>query len=183
MAMGKNSMGRCALHIAVLGENEEMVRYIARTYPETLRIGDNVRVDFISRQKDRVYFILKVKSSQIGFIVRCVYTFNVLFLVGENCLTLCNGFTICRTTKQRSYKSGCETHSQRFSKKSLSRNRSKWRSINGNDRWLEFPEITATLLLFHEQIGYRETSRRRGKFRQVDADRCSPYRVIVRLHL
>lgn len=51
LAMGKNSMGRCALHIAVLRENEEMVRYIARTYPETLRIGDNVRVDFISRQK------------------------------------------------------------------------------------------------------------------------------------
>ncbi|XP_050591645.1 uncharacterized protein LOC126922799 isoform X6 [Bombus affinis] len=42
LAMGKNSMGRCALHIAVLRENEEMVRYIARTYPETLRIGDNL---------------------------------------------------------------------------------------------------------------------------------------------
>lgn len=50
------------------------------------------------------------------------------------------------------------------------------RRFSGNDRCLEFPEITATLLLFHEQIGYRETSRRRGKFRQVDrsddADRC-----------
>ena len=42
LAMGKNSMGRSALHIAVLRENEETVRYIARMYPETLRIGDNL---------------------------------------------------------------------------------------------------------------------------------------------
>lgn len=42
LAVGKNSLGRCALHIAVLWENEEIVKFIARTYPETLRIGDNV---------------------------------------------------------------------------------------------------------------------------------------------
>ncbi|XP_043787495.1 uncharacterized protein LOC122712158 isoform X2 [Apis laboriosa] len=42
LAMGKNSMSRCALHIAVLRENIELVQYIARTYPETLRIGDNL---------------------------------------------------------------------------------------------------------------------------------------------
>ncbi|XP_076478927.1 uncharacterized protein LOC117154699 isoform X2 [Bombus vancouverensis nearcticus] len=42
LAMGKNSMGRCALHVAVLRENEETVRYIAKMYPETLRIGDNL---------------------------------------------------------------------------------------------------------------------------------------------
>ncbi|CAL7950364.1 unnamed protein product [Xylocopa violacea] len=42
LAMGKNSMSRCALHIAVLRENEELVEYIAKTYPETLRIGDNL---------------------------------------------------------------------------------------------------------------------------------------------
>ncbi|XP_076640102.1 uncharacterized protein LOC143351908 isoform X2 [Colletes latitarsis] len=42
LAMGKNPMSRCALHIAVLRENEEMVEYIAKTYPETLRIGDNL---------------------------------------------------------------------------------------------------------------------------------------------
>lgn len=45
LAMGKNSMSRCALHIAVLRENEELTQYVARTYPETLRIGDNVRID------------------------------------------------------------------------------------------------------------------------------------------
>lgn len=43
LAMGKNSLSRCALHIAVLHENKELVLYIAKTYPETLRIGDNVR--------------------------------------------------------------------------------------------------------------------------------------------
>lgn len=50
--MGKNSMGRCALHVAVLRENEETVRYIAKMYPETLRIGDNVRVNFETEGQD-----------------------------------------------------------------------------------------------------------------------------------
>lgn len=48
LAMGKNSMSRCALHIAVLRENIELVQYIARTYPETLRIGDNVKINLIN---------------------------------------------------------------------------------------------------------------------------------------
>ncbi|XP_076679367.1 uncharacterized protein LOC143374797 isoform X4 [Andrena cerasifolii] len=42
LAMGKNPMSRCALHIAVLRENEELAEYVAKTYPETLRIGDNL---------------------------------------------------------------------------------------------------------------------------------------------
>lgn len=42
LALGKNSMGRCALHIAVLRENEKLVKFIVRMFPETLRIGDNV---------------------------------------------------------------------------------------------------------------------------------------------
>lgn len=42
LAVGKNSIGRCALQIAVLLENEELVKFIAKTYPETLRIGDNL---------------------------------------------------------------------------------------------------------------------------------------------
>lgn len=42
LAVGKNSISRCALHIAVLRENIELVKFIAKTYPETLRIGDNV---------------------------------------------------------------------------------------------------------------------------------------------
>lgn len=51
LAMGKSSMSRCALHIAVLREDGELVEYIARTYPETLRIGDNVSsVNLINRR-------------------------------------------------------------------------------------------------------------------------------------
>lgn len=42
ITFGKNVYGRCALHIAVLRENAEIVEYIAKTYPETLTIGDNV---------------------------------------------------------------------------------------------------------------------------------------------
>ncbi|XP_071575413.1 uncharacterized protein [Temnothorax nylanderi] len=42
LAVGKNSIGRCALHIAVLREDEELVKLIAKMYPETLRIGDNL---------------------------------------------------------------------------------------------------------------------------------------------
>ncbi|XP_015428523.1 PREDICTED: uncharacterized protein LOC107185372 [Dufourea novaeangliae] len=42
LAMGKNPMSRCALHIAVLRENEDLVEFVAKTYPETLRIGDNL---------------------------------------------------------------------------------------------------------------------------------------------
>lgn len=48
LAMGKNSMSRCALHIAVLRENIELIQYIAKTYPETLRIGDNVKINLIN---------------------------------------------------------------------------------------------------------------------------------------
>lgn len=42
LAMGKNSYGRCTLHVAVLCQQEEMVDYIANTFPDTLQIGDNV---------------------------------------------------------------------------------------------------------------------------------------------
>lgn len=42
LAVGKNSIGRCALHIAVLQENKELVKFITKMYPETLRIGDNL---------------------------------------------------------------------------------------------------------------------------------------------
>lgn len=44
LALGKNTTGRCSIHIAVLCEHEDVVRYIAKTYPETLRTGDNVSV-------------------------------------------------------------------------------------------------------------------------------------------
>ncbi|XP_063974585.1 uncharacterized protein LOC135161174 isoform X4 [Diachasmimorpha longicaudata] len=42
LAVGKNTVGRCSIHIAVLCEHVDIVRYLANTYPETLRIGDNL---------------------------------------------------------------------------------------------------------------------------------------------
>lgn len=45
LAIGKNSYGRCSLHIAVLCQQEEIVDYIANTFPDTLKIGDNVSLD------------------------------------------------------------------------------------------------------------------------------------------
>lgn len=44
IAFAKNVYGRCAIHIAVLRENAEIVEFIAKNYPETLTIGDNVRI-------------------------------------------------------------------------------------------------------------------------------------------
>lgn len=35
-------IGRCAAHIAVLKENEEIVEYIASRYKQSFRVGDNV---------------------------------------------------------------------------------------------------------------------------------------------
>ncbi|XP_029157035.1 uncharacterized protein LOC114929616 isoform X1 [Nylanderia fulva] len=58
LAVGKNSFGRCALHIAVLWENEELVKFIARTYPETLRIGDNL-------EKTALHYAMGVPSVEV----------------------------------------------------------------------------------------------------------------------
>lgn len=44
LAIGKNTYGRCSLHIAVLCQQEEIVDYLAITFPDTLRIGDNVSI-------------------------------------------------------------------------------------------------------------------------------------------
>lgn len=42
LAIGKNSYGRCTLHIAVLCQQEEIVDYLANSFPDSLHIGDNV---------------------------------------------------------------------------------------------------------------------------------------------
>ncbi|KAK0085676.1 hypothetical protein PV325_004622 [Microctonus aethiopoides] len=42
LAVGKNSLSRCSLHIAVLAEHTDIIKFIAKSYPETLRIGDNL---------------------------------------------------------------------------------------------------------------------------------------------
>ncbi|XP_044261810.1 uncharacterized protein LOC123009499 [Tribolium madens] len=42
LAIGKNSYGRCSLHIAVLCQQEEIADYLANTFPDTLKLGDNL---------------------------------------------------------------------------------------------------------------------------------------------
>lgn len=42
LAIGKNSYGRCTIHVAVLCEQEEIVDYLAINFPDTLNVGDNV---------------------------------------------------------------------------------------------------------------------------------------------
>lgn len=42
LARAKNSKGQTALHIAVLAENEELIKLITDAYPEVVNIGDNV---------------------------------------------------------------------------------------------------------------------------------------------
>ncbi|CAH1977106.1 unnamed protein product [Acanthoscelides obtectus] len=42
LSIGKNSYGRCTLHIAVLCQQEEIVDYLANSFPDTLKLGDNL---------------------------------------------------------------------------------------------------------------------------------------------
>lgn len=42
LAIGKNSYGRCTLHVAVLCQHEEIVDFLSNTFPDTLNVGDNV---------------------------------------------------------------------------------------------------------------------------------------------
>lgn len=43
LTMAKNVRSRCSLHIAVLSQNEEIVRFLAENFPTTLDVLDNVR--------------------------------------------------------------------------------------------------------------------------------------------
>lgn len=43
LAMAKNERSRCSLHIAVLSQHEEIVRFLAENFPSTLTVLDNVR--------------------------------------------------------------------------------------------------------------------------------------------
>ncbi|KAJ8731501.1 hypothetical protein PYW07_004665 [Mythimna separata] len=42
LARCQNAFGRTALHVAVLAQHEDVVAYLAQTYPELLRLGDNL---------------------------------------------------------------------------------------------------------------------------------------------
>lgn len=48
LAMAKNKRSRCSLHIAVLSQNEEIVRFLAEYFPSTLDVLDNVRQMFFN---------------------------------------------------------------------------------------------------------------------------------------
>lgn len=43
LAIARNAFGRTALHVAVLRQQEEVAEALAIGWPDTLRIGDNVR--------------------------------------------------------------------------------------------------------------------------------------------
>uniref|UniRef100_A0A2S2QGK5 Uncharacterized protein n=1 Tax=Sipha flava TaxID=143950 RepID=A0A2S2QGK5_9HEMI len=42
LAMAKNERSRCSLHIAVLSQNEKIVRFLAKNFPSTLTVLDNI---------------------------------------------------------------------------------------------------------------------------------------------
>jgi hypothetical protein len=53
LAVAKNGYGRCCLHIAVLCQDEEMTRFIATNFRETLRVGDNVSAKLLYQYKPK----------------------------------------------------------------------------------------------------------------------------------
>lgn len=58
LARSRNSFGRTALHVAVLAQHEDIVAYLAQTYPELLRVGDNVRPS-VNLRGEYKYYSLK----------------------------------------------------------------------------------------------------------------------------
>ncbi|XP_015605023.1 uncharacterized protein LOC107272408 isoform X4 [Cephus cinctus] len=58
LAVGKNVVGRCSLHIAVLGQHIDIAQYIVQMYPETLRIGDNL-------ERTALHYAMGVTSVEI----------------------------------------------------------------------------------------------------------------------
>ncbi|XP_052120045.1 uncharacterized protein LOC113205649 isoform X2 [Frankliniella occidentalis] len=42
LATARNNMGRCALHVAVLCQQEQLVAYLAHNFADTLHVGDNL---------------------------------------------------------------------------------------------------------------------------------------------
>lgn len=43
LAIAKNERSRCSLHVAVLSQNDDIVRFLAENFPATLNVVDNVR--------------------------------------------------------------------------------------------------------------------------------------------
>lgn len=43
LAIAKNERSWCSLHVAVLSQNDDIVRFLAENFPATLNVVDNVR--------------------------------------------------------------------------------------------------------------------------------------------
>lgn len=56
LAMAKDKQSRCSLHIAVLSQNEEIVRFLAENFPATLIALDNVRLNICILKTYDLYF-------------------------------------------------------------------------------------------------------------------------------
>lgn len=55
LAMAKNERSRCSLHIAVLSQSEEIVRFLAENFPTTLIVLDNVRLNLYFLKSHDLY--------------------------------------------------------------------------------------------------------------------------------
>ena len=42
LAMAKDTGGRCALHLAIMSDQTDAVKYLVETFPESLKVQDNV---------------------------------------------------------------------------------------------------------------------------------------------
>jgi hypothetical protein len=67
LAVAKNVYGRCCLHIAVLCQEEEMTKFIATTFRQTLRVGDNVSAKIVTchHTKGLILTLLLKKSNKL----------------------------------------------------------------------------------------------------------------------
>lgn len=68
MAVSKSEMCRCSLHIAVLLQRKDIVKYLVKKFSTTLHIGDNVsfveNLSYIKQSKNDLSFscVFKVKK-------------------------------------------------------------------------------------------------------------------------
>lgn len=59
LTIAKNEQSRCSLHIAVLRQNEEIVRFLSEHYSTTLNVLDNVNIKTFLCNLKRLNCILK----------------------------------------------------------------------------------------------------------------------------
>ncbi len=67
MATCKNDTFKCSLHISVLAQRKDIVKFLVKKFPETLHVGDNVSIKVCKH-----CHILTVKIPN--------YDYNVIFI-------------------------------------------------------------------------------------------------------